>query len=140
MAHTKSNTQNDTKHAQHHEATYIYKKNPNFLCFSDFSSPEHEVLSELLWSFNVRRTSSIVRASVNNFFKLHLLWNRLMDFDQTSQKWCLGVPLSKFFKPFQLVAEVGHGVKNMFSKCNFQKSSCPELQGPELSYMVYSII
>ena len=71
-----------------------------------FSSPEHEVLSELLWSFNVRRPSgrASVRASVNNFFKLHLLWNRLLDFDQTSQKWSLGGPLSKLFKPFQLVA------------------------------------
>ena len=45
-----------------------------------------------------------VRASVNNFFKLHLLWNRLLDFDQTSQEWSLGGPLSKLFKPFQLVA------------------------------------
>ena len=59
--------------------------------------------SELLWSFNVRRPSS-VRASVNNFFKQHLLWNHLLDFDQTSQEWSLGGPLSKLFKPFQLVA------------------------------------
>ena len=50
-----------------------------------FSSPEHKVLSELLWSFNVRRPSS-VRPSVNNFFKQHLLCNRLLDFDQTSQE------------------------------------------------------
>ena len=73
-----------------------------------FSSPEHEVLSELLWSFNVRRPLSVVRPSVppcvNNFFKLHLLWNRLLDFDQTSQDWSLGGPLSKLFKLFQLVA------------------------------------
>jgi len=64
--------------------------------------------SELLWSFNVRRPSSVVRASVrasvNNLFKQHLLWNRLLDFDQTSQEWSLGGPLSKLFKPFQLVA------------------------------------
>ena len=45
-----------------------------------------------------------VRASVNNFFKQHLLWYRLLDFDQTSQEWSLGVPLSKLFKLFQLVA------------------------------------
>jgi len=32
------------------------------------------------------------------------------------------------------------GQKNRFSKCNFHKSSCPKLQGPELSYLVYSII
>jgi len=27
-----------------------------------------------------------------------------------------------------------------FFKCNFQKSSCLKLQGPELVYLVYSII
>ena len=55
----------------------------------------------------VRRPSSVrpsVRASVNNFFKRHLLWNHLLDFDQISQEWSLGGPLSKLFKPFQLVA------------------------------------
>jgi len=45
-----------------------------------------------------------VRPCVNNFFKQHLLWNHLLDFDQTSQEWSLGGPLSKLFKPFQLVA------------------------------------
>ena len=45
-----------------------------------------------------------VRPCVNNFFQQHLLWNRLLDFDQTSQEWSLGGPLSKLFKPFQLVA------------------------------------
>jgi len=72
-----------------------------------FSSPEHEVLSELLWSFNVRRPSSVhasVRPCVNNFFKQHHLFNLLWEFDQTSQEWSLGGPLSKLFKPFQLVA------------------------------------
>ena len=64
--------------------------------------------SELLWSFNVRCPSSVVRLCVrpcvNNFFKQHLLWNRLLDFDQTSKEWSLGGPLSKLFKPFKLVA------------------------------------
>ena len=32
------------------------------------------------------------------------------------------------------------GSKNRFSKCNFKKKSCLKLQGPELSYLVYSII
>jgi len=45
-----------------------------------------------------------VPACVNNFFKQHLLWNHWLDFDQTSQEWSLGGPLSKLFKPFQLVA------------------------------------
>ena len=53
-----------------------------------FSSPEHEVLK---WAFVilqcpasvVRRPSvrACVRPCVNNFFKQHLLWNRLLDFD-----------------------------------------------------------
>jgi len=36
----------------------------------------------------VRRPSvrACVRPSVNNFFKQHLLWNRSLDFDQTSQE------------------------------------------------------
>jgi len=45
-----------------------------------------------------------LRPCVNNFFKQHLLWNHLLDFDQTSQEWSLGGPLSKLLKPFQLVA------------------------------------
>jgi len=32
------------------------------------------------------------------------------------------------------------GSKSRFSKCNFQKSSCLKLQGPVLSYLVFSII
>jgi len=64
----------------------------------------------------VHRPSSVrpcVRPCVNNFFKQHLLWNRLLDFDQTSQEWSLGGPLSKLFKPFQLIASIGHGVKKI---------------------------
>ena len=68
-----------------------------------FSSPEHFCAQgELLWWPIVRRPSS-VRPCINNFFKQHLLWNHLLDFDQTSQVWSLGYPLSKLFKPFQLV-------------------------------------
>ena len=67
-----------------------------------FSSPEHEVLK---WAFVIFQCpASGVRPCVNNFFKQHLLWNRLLDFDQTSQEWSLGSPLLKLFKPFQLVA------------------------------------
>jgi len=47
---------------------------------------------------------SVVRASVNIFFKQHLLCNRLLDFDQTSQEWFLCGPLSKLFKSFKLFA------------------------------------
>ena len=66
-----------------------------------FSSPEHKVLKV---SFCDGPLSVVHRPCVNNFFKQHLLWNHFMDFDQTSQEWSLGGPLSKLFKPFQLVA------------------------------------
>ena len=61
------------------------------------------------WAFVMAQCPSsivyaCVRPCINNFFKQHLLWNRLLDFHQTSQEWSLGDPLSKLFKPFQLVA------------------------------------
>jgi len=81
-------------------------KFPNFLLSWFFSSPEHEVLK---WAFVILQclasgVRACVRACVNNFFKQHLLWNRLLDFYQTSQEWSLGGLLSKLFKPFHLVA------------------------------------
>ena len=60
------------------------------------------IILTFLWWPIVHR--SFVRACINNFFKQHLLWNHLLDFDQTLQEWSLGGPLSKLFKPFQLVA------------------------------------
>jgi len=62
-------------------------------------------------AFVMAHCPSSVRLSVNNFFKQHLLWNPLLDFDQISQEWSLGGLLPNLFKPFQLVALVGHGVK-----------------------------
>jgi len=44
-----------------------------------FSSPDHEVLSELLCPSMSGVRRPCVRACVNNFFKQHLLWNRLLD-------------------------------------------------------------
>ena len=64
------------------------------------SSPEHKVLK---LSF-CNGPLSVVRPCVNNFFKQLLLWNHSLDFDQTLQEWSLGDPLTKLFKPFQLVA------------------------------------
>jgi len=83
---------------------------------------------ELLWPAFVRRPSSCVVRRLSFVLLKHLLlWNRSLDFDQTSQEWSLGNrsldfdqtsqewslggPLPKLFKPFQLVAYVGHGVK-----------------------------
>jgi len=40
-------------------------------------------------------------SSINILLKHLLLWNPSLDFDQTSQKWCLSGPLPKLFKPLQ---------------------------------------
>ena len=77
-----------------------------------FSSPEHKVIRVSYCDRSlsvVRRASSVVRRASSVVRKLFLLkhlllWNRLLDFDQTSQEWCLCGPLPKFFKLFQLVA------------------------------------
>jgi len=73
--------------------------------------------------------------TVNNIMKQLLLLNRSLDFDQTSQDWPQGGPVPMLFKPFQLVASVGHGVKNRSSKCIFQIYFCPKLQGAKLLYL-----
>ena len=75
------------------------------LCGVFFSSPEHFVLKVSFCDGPLSVVYCLcVRVCVNNFIKQHLLWNHLLDFDQTSQEWSLGGPLSKLFKPFQLVA------------------------------------
>ena len=55
-----------------------------------------------------------VHASMNNFFKQHLLLNHWLDFDQTSQEWFLVGPLSKLFRWFQRIAYLVTGAKNRF--------------------------
>jgi len=59
---------------------------------------------ELLWPAFVHRPSSCAMRHAKTFLLKHLLlWNHSLAFDQTSQEWSLGGPLSKLFKPFQLV-------------------------------------
>jgi len=67
-----------------------------------FSSPKHKVLRV---SYCDRPLSDVVFlvSSVNFFTSTSLLWNRSLDFDQTSQEWSLGGPLPKLLKPFQWV-------------------------------------
>jgi len=96
-----------------------------------FSSPDHKVLKVSFcdgpWSV-VHRPSvyACVRPWFNNTFKQILFLNRSLDFDQTSQERSLGDPIPKLFKPLQLIASVGKGIKN--SKGNFHKSSCLKQQ------------
>jgi len=61
-------------HKMYNKVNHIYYwlcRMYKLLCCFIFSSPEHEVLSELLWSFNVQRPSSVracVRLSVRQQF------------------------------------------------------------------------
>ena len=48
------------------------------------------------------------RAKNRKTFKQHLLRNRLVDFDKTSQEWSLGGPLPKLPKSFRSKFAVGH--------------------------------
>ena len=83
--------------------------------------------------------SACVRACVNFFI-------------QTTSKLLIGfwpnytwlIPMCSSTKVVQTVPvdciRRSRGQKNRFSKCNLKKSSCLKLQGPEHSYLVYSII
>jgi len=78
-----------------------------------------------------RLLSVVVVPRPSTFLLKHLiLWNRSLDFDQTSQEWSLGCSLPQLFKPFQLIAYVGHGVKKTgFQNANFKnKCFCLKLQ------------
>ena len=58
----------------------------NTFCLNYFSSPEHECAQGELLSYRVVcRPSLSDVVVVNNFFKRHLLPNRLANFNQTSQ-------------------------------------------------------
>jgi len=97
------------------------------------SSSEHKVLKvsfrdSTLSVVHRQSVCACVRPCVNKTFKQLLFLNRSLDFDQTSQEWSMGGPLSKLFKPLQLIALVGHGIKNRFSTGNFQTSSCLKQQ------------
>jgi len=71
------------------------------------------IVTGLCPSFVARRSSIFL-------LKRLLLWNRFMDFDQTSQDWSLGSPLPKLFKWFSLVASVGHWTKKGFQNAIFK--------------------
>ena len=102
----------------------------HFLCFlrsftismfdSIFSSPEHKALRV---SYCDRPLSVVHRALsvVRQLCYLNIFSSKTAHWILTKLEWSLGGPLPKFFKPFQLVVYVYHGVKNRFSKCNFQK-------------------
>ena len=61
----------------------------------------HSAQDELLWLIIVWHPS--VCPSMNNYLK-NLLWNRLTDFNETSEKWSLGDALSKIWFPWGILA------------------------------------
>jgi len=95
----------------------------------------------LLWSFNVRRPSS-VRASVRQQFPVNNISSEtaywILTKLQRNDPWVVLYQICSNRSSW--LHKKVTGSKNRFSKCNFQKSSCPKLQGPELSYLVYNII
>ena len=103
------------------------------------------IVTGLCPSSVVRRPSSVVRRAssvVRKLFYLnifssettHLIWTKL----HRNDPWV--VPYQSCSNDSDWLHKLVTGSKNRFSKCNFQKSSCLKLQGPELSYLVYSII
>jgi len=69
-----------------------------------FTSPEDNVLKVSFYDGPLSIVYLCVRSPMSQYFFKQLLWNRSLDFDQTSQEWSQGGPLPKLFKPFQLVA------------------------------------
>ena len=107
-----------------------------------FSSPEHKVL---MVSYCDRALSVVVRRPscvVLKFFYLNIFSSETTHWILTklnrNDPWM--VPYQRCSNGSDWLHKKVTGSKNRFSKCNFQKSSCLKLQGPELSYMVYSII
>ena len=78
-----------------------------------FSSPEHEVLSELLWSFNVVVRASTI--SLNNIFSLTIYGN----FTKLHRNDPWVVPYQSCSNRSSWLHKKGTGSKNRFSKCNF---------------------
>ena len=121
------------------------------LCYvvTFFSSPEHEMLRVSYCDRSlsvvrrrpysiVRRPSCVVRKllylNVFSFETAHWILTKL----HRNDPWV--VPYQSGSNCSSWMHKKVTGSKNRFSKCNFQKYSCVELQGPELSYLVYSII
>jgi len=71
-------------------------------------------------------TLNYIRKSSNDIFS----WTAIGNLTKLNREWSLGGPLPKLFKWFWLVAYVGHGVNNRFSKCNFQKIFLSETTRP----------
>jgi len=114
-----------------------------------FSSPEHKVLRvsycDRPLSVVRRRASCVVRRAssvVRKLFYLNIFSSETTHWILTklyrNDPWV--VPYQSCSNGSDWLHKKVTGSKCRFSKCNFQKSSCLKLQGPEISYLVYNII
>ena len=109
---------------------------------SFFSSPDHNVLRvsycDRSLSVVVQRAVSVVRKRfyLNIFFSETAHW--ILTKLHRNNPWV--VLYQSCSNCSSWLHKKVTGSKNRLLNCNFQKSSCPKLQGPELSYVVYSII
>ena len=94
------------------------------------------------WSQNWPRpgghnfTLNYIGKTANDFF----FWTADGNFTKLNRNGPWVVPFQKCSNGSDWLLKYVTGSINRFSNCNFQKSSCLKLQGPELSYLVYSII
>ena len=80
-------------------------------------------------------TLNYIRKSSNDIFS----WTAYGNMTKLNRNGPWVVPYQNCLNGSDWLDKYVTGSKNRFLKCNFQKS-CLKLQGPELSYLVYSII
>jgi len=81
-------------------------------------------------------TLNYIRKSLNDIFS----WTAYGNLIKLNRNGPWVVPYKNCLNGSDWLHKYVTGSKNRFLKCNFQKSSCLKLQGPELSSLGYSII
>jgi len=81
-------------------------------------------------------TSNYIRKSLKDIFS----WTANGNLTKLDRNGPWVVPYKNCLNGSDWLHKYVTGSKNRFLKCNFQKSYWLKLQGPELSYLVYSII
>ena len=108
-------------------------------CFGFFSSHEHKVLRVSFCDSPLSVVRQCVRQCIIFFIQTTFSLKPFIRFWPNFTGMIPGWSLTKVVQTIP-VGCLSRSRGNRFSKCNFQKSSCLNLQGPELSYLVYSII
>ena len=108
--------------------------------FSETTSPSWAWANgELLWLFDVRRSSSVVChvwSVVINYFKGHLLLNYWLNLDKLGRNDPYLTLLNNCSNGSSPLHILIIQAKNKFSKWNLEKSSCLKQQGLELWYLI----